>query len=295
MSLSSGDLTTLATAQSYVQPLPSPTVLQGLISRVSMSVRNYLNRPLLVPTAYTEQYDGTGTQQLVLTHYPLIGPTLTSLKISGVSVPIAPQIGTPNPPPPSCPWGYRLQPWNGIPPGSPAVVELVGFSFLYGRQNVVVQYTAGYEVVGETQTIPTGMGPYTVMPLTPYGSWATDQGVTYAATGIALTPITSGTPAQGQYVPPTPGAATPVLNYTFAAADAGEKILLSYGFIPSDIEQVVLEEIAERAAYRTRVGVRSQSLASQEALTYFDGLNAWARQALMPYVSVLPPAMGATV
>lgn len=295
MSLASGDLTTIATAKTYVQPLPSDTLLQGLISRVSMMIRGHLNRGILVPTAYTEQRDGTGTRQLVLPHYPLIGSTLTSLKVSGVSIPIAPQVGDTNAPPPTVPYGYRFQPWNGLPPGSPAVVELIGFYFSFGHQNVVVQYSAGYEVVNEAQSVPANPGPYTITPLTPFGSWATDQGVKYAATGVALTAV-SGAPATGQYNAPNPGASSPVNNYTFASGDAGAALLLSYGYIPADVEQAALETIAERASYRTRVGVRSQVLAAQETINYdTGGLSNWVKEALRSYVSVLPPAMGANV
>ncbi len=291
MSLATGSLTTLATAKAYVTPLPSDPVLAGLITRASMFVRSAINRPILIPKTYNEQFDGTGTTQLVLPHYPLLNtPTLT---VTGVSIKIAPQANSPSPP--NVPYGFRFQPWNGLPPGNPAVLELVGGAYyLFGRQNVVVSYKAGYQVTSEAQTIPATT--FQITPQTPYGIWATDEGVTYAATGAALTPIASGTPAAGQYVPPQPDAATPIAYYQFAAADVGLGVLLNYGFVPSDIEQVVLEIIAERASYRQRVGLRSRSLASQESFTYMDeGLNKYVVDSLLPYVSVLPPAIGAAV
>lgn len=294
MSLASGDLTTLPTAKSYVIPLPSDAVLSGLVVRVSRMIQGALNRPLLVPRAYTEQYDGTGTRQLVLPHYPLI--SLSSLVVSGVTIPISPQPSSSGSV--TVAFGYRFQPWNGLPPGNPAVLELVGTSFISGRQNVVATYTAGYQVSNEAGIIPTPSGPYTLTPLAPYGSWATDQGVTFASTGTALTPQPVGsTLATGQYIPPDPTLATPRLTYTFAAADNGKGVLLNYGFIPADVEQVALELIAERASYRNRVQIRSQSLAGQESLAYGgdEGLSKWAIEALLPYMSVLPPAIGAAI
>jgi hypothetical protein len=295
VTLLAGDLTTLAAVQSYVTELsatPSAPVAQGLISRISMMIRGCLNRPYLFPRSYTRQFDGTGTQQLVLPDYPLIGSTLSSLFISGVPITLSPQPSDNTSSLP--PFGYRFQPWDGFPPGMPAVVELLGTLFFSGRQNVVASYTAGYQVTGEAQTIPGT--PYQITPLAPFGTWATDAGVTFAATGAALTAIASGTPTAGQYLPPAPDLASPRLSYTFAAADTTKGVLLNYGFIPSDIEQVVLELIAERASYRRRVGLRSQSLASQESFTYEDsGLSKWAVDALYPYISVLPPPVGASV
>ena len=292
MTLLAGDLTTLATAKSYIEPLPNDQILSGLITRISSMIRSTLNRSYIYPRAYVRQFDGTGTQQLVLPEYPIIGSTLTSLTIGGVVINVSPQPTDQTSSLP--PYGYRFQPWDGLTPGSPAVVELLGTYFWMGHQNVVASYSAGYQVTNEAQTIPAT--PFQVTPLAPNGSWATDQSVTFAATGTALTAIASGTPSTGQYLPPAPDASPARLYYTFAAADAGKGVLLSYGFVPADLEQIALELIAERASYRRRVGLRSQSLASQESFTYDDrGISQWAVDALWPYVSVLPPAIGAPV
>lgn len=292
MTLLLGDLTTLAAAQAYVEPRPSDVLLSGLITRVSMMVRSFTNRSFFLPRSYVRQFSGTATGQLMLPDYPVLGAALTSLVVDGTVVSIAPQpddngIGSPG-------FGYRFQPWDGFPPGMPAAIDLVGSSFWSGQQNIVASYRAGYQVTDEAQTVPGT--PYTVTPLGPNGGWATDEGVTFAATGVALTPISSGTPTTGQYLPPTPDATTSRAYYTFAAADAAKGVLLSYGFVPADLEQVVLELIAERASYRRRTSVRSQTLASQESIVYMDGsMNGWACAALQPYVSVLPPPIGASV
>lgn len=64
-------------------------------------------------------------------------------------------------------------------------------------------------------------GPYTVTPTVPgSGTWQSDAGVYYASTGIKLTPVASG-PTQGEY---TISAGV----YTFAAADEGVAVLISY-------------------------------------------------------------------
>lgn len=296
MSLATGDLTTYANAQAYVAGFnglsATNPLITGLVTRISRMIQTKLNRSLLIPQAKVQQFNGTGTNSLVLPDWPVIGATLTSLTIGGAVINIAPQ---PNDPATvSVPWGYRFQPQSGLPPGSPAVVELVGGAYYYpGNQNVVVSYNAGYQITGEV--VPT-TGGATYTPVTPYGIWATDQGVEYVANGTALVPIASGMPTAGQYIPPSPEAASPVLLYTFNAADVAAGLQISYGFIPADLEQICLELIAERASYRSRVGVRSQSLAGQETMSYdMAGLPPYAVAMLAPYVSVIPPAMGASV
>src|ERR1700735_1056227 len=259
MSLASGDLTTLTDATAYIPNLPSQPVLQGLISRMSRMILTDLSRSSIIPKTHVQQFNGTGTLSLVLPDWPVI--SISSLYVSGALLNVAPQANAPVPP--TAPYGYRYQVESGVPPGNPAVLELVGGAyFLYGRQNVVVNYKAGYQVTGE---VPNAAS-YT--PLAPYGIWATDQGVFYAATGIALTAIASGTPTVGQDIPPAPDAASPSSTYTFNAVDIASGIFANYGFVPYDLEQAVLEWMAERAAYRTRFGVRSQSLGGQETMSY---------------------------
>ena len=291
MSLASGDLTTLAAAKAYLTNAPSDAVISGLISRVSSQIRSILNRRLLVPSTYTQQFSGQNTRQLVLPEYPLL--SLSSLVVGGVSVPVAPQVnsvlGF------GVPFGYRFQPWDGRPPGEPAILDLIGFSFRGGFQNVVVSYSAGYAVQAEAQVVPAVLGPYTIAPAAPYGSWATDQGVVYAATGLPLVAV-GASPAAGQYVPPSPGGTTPTQTYLFSSADATKPVLLSYGFIPGDLEQAALDLIAERTALRNRPGLHSMSLASQETFSFDrSGIPAHVVEMLRPYESVLPPAMGAPV
>lgn len=75
----------------------------------------------------------------------------------------------------------------------------------------------------EAGTIP-GTGPYTVTVANSTG-WVTDLGVKYAATGLPLTRVASA-PATGQY-----SVAAGV--YTFAAADTGLGVGISYTYTPT--------------------------------------------------------------
>jgi hypothetical protein len=85
------------------------------------------------------------------------------------------------------------------------------------------QFATGYTGVQprELHAIPTT--PYTVTPTPPgSGTYATDLGVSYSATGAPLTKVASG-PTTGQY-----SVAAGV--YTFAAADTGLSVLISYTY-----------------------------------------------------------------
>lgn len=292
MSLAMGDLTTLSNVKAYIANPPSDTVITSLITRLSRNITSVLNRGLIVPKTYTQQFSGQWTRQLVLPNWPLL--SISSIYIGGVNLPISPQVYQVNSGAQGSPcYGYRFQPWNGNLPGSPAVIDLEGAVFYGGLQNVVATYTAGYQITGEIQTIPSGSS--TLTPESPSGTWATDQGVTYVSSGAALTPVATS-PGIGQYVPPSPSGESPVNVYTFNAGDEGNAVSLNYGFIPYDLEQAVMDFIAERAAYRTRVGIRSQSLASQEATTYDNSsIPAYIVEMIRPYESVLPPAIGAPV
>jgi hypothetical protein len=75
---------------------------------------------------------------------------------------------------------------------------------------------------GEAQTVPAA-SPYTVT-VNNAAAFAMDYGVQYAATQQQLTRLASGTPAQGQYTVSAGGA------YTFAAADEGAGVLISYTY-----------------------------------------------------------------
>lgn len=289
--LATGDLTTLATLKGYMTSYPGDTVASGLITRISRAILSELNRPLLVPRIYNEQFSGYGTRGLVLPNWPVL--SISSLLIGNQNVPVATQPAFQNGGTIAAGtyYGFRFEPWSGLPPGDPAVLSLGEASYFSGNQNVQVSYSAGYQVTGE---IPNAAS---YSPLAPYGIWASDCGVKYTASGIVLTSVPGPTPSVGQYVPPAPDKGlSPTLNYTFNVADIATGISINYGFIPGDVEQAVLELIQLRTAIRTRPGVRSQSLASQESMSFdTSSTSEFVQATLGQYISVIPPATGALV
>lgn len=290
MSLRSGDLTTLATLQAYAPSTINAAILPGMIARASRWILSELNRSFILPKTYNEFYSGTGTRQLILPNWPVLGIAslyvdgalqreVSSLIVNGITVY-------------SSAYGWSFAAWNGVPPGDPAAVALAGGqSFWGGIRNIQISYTAGYQVTDEEATVPAAT-PFEVEPLQPYGTWATDQGVTYAD-GTPLVAITSGTPNVGEYLPPAPDATTPRANYTFSEDDAEAAVLLSYGYIPADLEQLALELILSRNEYRRNAGIRSKTLANQETIVFENRpLSESAAGIISAYKSVLPPNMG---
>ncbi|MGH6974245.1 MAG: hypothetical protein ACRED6_06425 [Stellaceae bacterium] len=73
---------------------------------------------------------------------------------------------------------------------------------------------------GEAGTVPAS-SPYTVSAANA-ATFADDYGVVYAATGLPLAKVAAG-PAAGQY-------SESAGIYTFASADAGKAVLLSYTY-----------------------------------------------------------------
>ena len=303
MSLLGGDLTTPQRVAVWIPnapSLPSP-ILSQLITSMTALVYNKLNRARLYNQLFTRVFDGVGTMQLTLPDWPVT--SVLSVQQGQALVPpsvvVAP--GQAQPINTSPGYGYRFAPWQGDLPGNPAVLELVGGYFYPAPQSIRVTYQAGYLVANESQIVLATPGPYTVTVSQLQGIWCRDNGVTYS-NGTPLVPVKAIT-AAGQYIPPvdaTPGV------YTFGAADQGAAVFISYSFIPADLEEAAIQMVAERYSYRQRVGELSKSLGGQETVRFTRGMpgQPWSSfsslppevmDLIQPYISVLPPAMGAPV
>ncbi len=249
-------------------------LIARLITDVSGAITAYLGRPSLTPRAYMERLDGNDKSRLFLRHYPAL--QVISLLIDTIAVPAASL--TPDAPPGR---GYLLEAWDGLPPGRPQALDVFRAFYRKGRQNIVVDYTAGYAVENEAASVPAAPGPYNVSVAAPFGPWASDAGVTYD-NGSALVAV-PGAPGAGEYNV-TSGV------YSFAAADAGAGVLVSYGFIPAAINNACIEWVAERYRYRTRIGQSAQTVAGQQTASYsLKDIPDFVRASLDPYRSVATP------
>lgn len=277
--MAASDLATLADVKTWLSGssgigTSDDALLARLITDISGAIAAHLGRASLTPHAFTDRLDGNGKTRLFLRRYPVLA--VSSLVIGHHSIPAAPAPGADEPP---CQNGYLLEPWDGLPPGRLQALDVFGTRFHQGRQNVVVAYSAGYAVTGEAATVPAAPGPYAVVPAAPFGPWASDLGVT-CANGTASIPVT-GSPGAGQYN---------VTNgvYTFAAADAGSTLLLSYGFIPGAINNSCVEWVAERYRYRTRIGQNAQTIQGQQTASYsLKDMPDFVRASLDPFRSVI--------
>jgi hypothetical protein len=262
---------------------PNDATLTALITAASRSIYSALSRPSLLPQSYTETID-LETRRITLRQWPVL--QVTSVTLCGSAVPQDTNADLEGS------YGYALQPGDGIPPARPQALDLFGLdywltanlwgnSYRTGRQSLVVSYSAGYAVQNEAQTVPAA-SPLLLAAFSPYGPWGSDLGVTYATAGGAGLSLAAvkGTPALGQYS---------VSNgvYSFSAADAGQPVLISYGYVPQDLAQAALELAAERFRAAERIGIRSKSMGGQETIAYDTSpLSAPIQAMLQPYKRV---------
>jgi len=267
------DLTTLAALKSWLGlPAgvgPNDTTLAALITAASRSIYAALSRPALLPQSYSEMLD-LETRRVYLRHWPVL--RVTSVTLRGLTVPPDTNADLEASP------GYVLEPGDAAPPGRPQALDLFGEQYRPGRQSLAVIYTAGYAVQNEAQSVPTS-SPYQVSALAPYGGWASDLGVAYASTGVALTQV-AASPLSGQYT--VSGGV-----YTLAAADAGQAVFISYGYAPQDVAQAALELASYRFRSAERIGLNSKSIGGQETISYdTSALPAPVLAMLQPYKRV---------
>ena len=269
-------LTSLSNARLYCyqtgdQVTADDTLLRLLINQISGAILSNLQRPGIFKTAFTETRDGGGNAVMTLRNYPVL--SVSSVTVATVtqgyypsnygqsfsggtqSVPAASAFGNS---------GFSFDPWDGTAAGQPSKLTLNGYTFLRGRNNVQIVYTAGYGVQNEQYTVvssaSSGIQKYTA--LQPLGTWGQDDGVFYSS-GTQLTALTSSQSpsSSGQYL---------VTNgqYQFSTADAGQALLINYSYIPTDLEQACIQWVAERYAYRSRIGQKSKSVGGQETSAY---------------------------
>lgn len=287
------NLTYLATVKAYlgITTTASDAQLTRMITALSNMALAYMQRGNnLALTTYTETQSGVGNQQMMLRNWPAI--SVSAVLISNASYGYGGSMfgtsGLPSPPqniPAQTTFGsngFALEAWDGALPGKPQNVNLNGYNYPRGNANIQFTYKAGYCVQNEDQTIPSTPGPYTVTPNVPNGPMSADNTPVYASSGVPFVLVTSS-PTIGQYQFSL-NASTGIGTYTFAAADEGVAILLNYSFIPSDLENAVIDMVSERFKYSTRIGEKSHSLGGQETVSFDNsGLTSFDMLSLNPY------------
>lgn len=238
-------------------------LLARLITAVSTYIQTWLNRTIR-NLPYTETRSGLGMPTMMLGHSPVT--SVSSLTIDGQTVPARAALVLPQ----------TAASWSGYVFDEVRLM-LSGWCFSRGFNNVTVSYAAGFLVSNEAQTIPAS-APFTLSTLAYWN--AGDRGVTYAD-GTALVSVT-GAPAAGQYSVDTDGL------YTFNAADAGAAVLISYGYVPPDIEQAAIDMIGDWFVYRSRIGKLSEAIEGQSISFTNQSITARAQGVLNQYRIVAP-------
>lgn len=279
------DLTTIANFKTWFNfqgTGQDDPLLASLITTASMDILAYLGRKSIVRKTFTEYIDGTGSDNLMMKQWPLLA--VNSLTVNGTAQTAAlPPLQ-----------GFYGDVWDGCLPGAPGYISLNGVSSLYpygtdcgnsfprGKRNIYVSYDAGYSVTDDATAIPAAT-PYTITAAQTLGRLAQDDGVENASTGAALTKVTSA-PATGQYsVDTTTGI------YTFAAADAGVSVEISYSVVPQTLERACWESVAERYQYRQHIGQRSHSVQGNTTVSFDNsGLTDFIKSMIQPYKMMVP-------
>lgn len=127
MPLNANALTTLNATKEYLKIALTETsengILEGLINAVSNLIENFCKRSFIENTYTDEEYDGTGTSNLMLNTFPV--SSVTSIKIDDVVVDST---------------EYKVRKDSGI------VVRL-NSTWPKDVLNIKVSYTAGYAII----------------------------------------------------------------------------------------------------------------------------------------------------
>lgn len=265
-------LTSLASIKQWLNIASSNTDADALLTRLNKAasafVLNYIDRDTLELTQFEEIVDGYGQPYLTFRNNPVYD-------VQAVSFFGTPQLAASGN-------GFTSPFSGGWSLGgdySETGFRRLNFFGTYtprAKSSIGIRYRAGYIQIDEAWTIPGT--PYQV---TVNGYWLADFSVTYASTGIALTKV-SASPTVGQY-----SVADGV--YTFAAADTGVGVLISYSYVPSDLQDAVIELVGERYKYRDRIGYKSKTLGGQETVVFdTKSMPAHVKDMLQPFKKVVP-------
>ena len=243
-------------------PTGSDQLLGRLVTATSRMVVSYLQRNIQ-PANYVETYNGDDTREIMLRNSPVL--SVSSLVIGTTAVTARTQVGS---------YGYAFDSTS---------LYLSHTGFWRGVQNVAVSYRAGYQA-SDTTAVP-ATGPLTVSQLS--RPWNSDQGITYASTGIAFTPVTVAPTVAGTYQISTDTAGS--AQYLFDSADANTAIVVTYGYTPEDIAQAVIEIVGERFLARSRIGETSKNIGHGQTVALSrEAMNSAVKLMLQPYRQIVP-------
>lgn len=272
-------LTTLDSVKGWLglplTPSPSDPTLYTCINGATSAIMAYIGRQTVLPRGWSETHDGRlNGRRIFLDVFPVISIGTVVVDNRVVLPYDEDRIGEPY---------YRLHENTNSCPGVSQYVDLYNVRTYRGRQNVLVTYDAGYqysesltiEEVDVTDSSGTVTQVCQVVASAPYGAWAMDVSVSYID-GAMLNKVSSS-PGKGEYQVDNG-------TYTFNAADIGEQVAISYGYIPSDLTSACIQMAALTFKMGSNVGLRSKSIGGQETVAYSTSIPSTVTQMLNPYI-----------
>jgi hypothetical protein len=242
------DLCLLSDVKGWLN-VPAATVAEDalfsrLVTAVSADFLAAIARPDLAPeVTYTEVRAGNGKCYLYTRHWPI--NSVTSVTVDGQTIPASTD---------GVVAGWWLE--ANLDPENRVKITLAGSGYKFSKNSsIVIVYKAGYAnvlVTNEQANIPASPYAITVAKATDF---IADSGITFVIGGGALTKVAVN-PAASQYAVSSLGV------YTFAAADTGKGVYISYQTlgVPADIRQAVIEWVSYRYKSRQWIGQTSKSL-----------------------------------
>jgi hypothetical protein len=127
------DLTTLSRVKEYLRiaDTSEDVILARWVTSESKAFEQRTSR-IIASTAFQETQDGDGGTRLLLRHYPVASSPELTVQVDGVAIPKRPDASSA---------GWVLS------DATLGILDLVGYEFTVGTQNVTVEYTAGYDPV----------------------------------------------------------------------------------------------------------------------------------------------------
>lgn len=264
------DLITLQNVKDWLNtsgvtyPTTSDALISRLVTAVSLFAGSYLQRQLQ-PASYSDVYNGLDTTSITLKNNPVISVASVTIGTSA----ILPRTGVGSS-------GYVFDASSLFYDG--------GGRFCRGIQNVAVSYKAGYQTA-DMVTVPAT--PYIVSVTALSRAWNSDQGVTYASSGAALTPVSVSPTVTGTYQVKADTSGT--AEYVFAAGDTGASVFIMYGYTPEDVVQALVEMVGESYKRRERIGEVSKVIGPGTTVSFSRlDMNESIRTLLNPYRQVVP-------
>lgn len=263
-------LTTLAHVKTWLgidqDNTDSDDTLNLLISGASAFILTYTNRNHFAVREYTEIYDTYGKNWLILRNYP--AQSVSSIAFCGQTI-TTEATGNPRTN------GYLLEKFEQA--NGPQRLTLYGNCFPFMRSSTDIVYTAGYQI-SETYVVSSS-DPST---LRTDHVWLGGLEVAYEDTGILLE-LVSSTPAVGQYTLSNDGL------YTFNTADGGKSVIITYSYVPDDIEQACYQLVGDQFKAKDRIGYKSKTLGGQETVVFeTSDMTDYTRRALNSFIRTVP-------